>query len=518
MTEGSDSRIRLEPARRRLTVNIAPSNRVLLIASRPLDPRVERGIVGRAISAEHEMWFLLAPHDAQPFTIARLLAILLIDASQHNLKPRFMPNGFASARILSSGETVHGVNKRLPPWILREIDRIASVLLKDQPEYVSAVENGLRKKEGLFQRIPASFKEIRDPDGVVLLGPPPAEVEVDVSGSGGLHFLPSERQRNRLVEDDYRRNRYMAHLSRERLGRRIADVLGNLHMIGNDGKIRMDEDRPTNLCWQERFWELAVETTIRYGPYPAGWEGLLPKEELPGSLKSAQLSRGRRLPSSKASPGRILVRYDRREYIDEAFEKGRIYIGPISRVSDPSLNPAIRDDEELSPEIDINMFWPGLVDTESFSRPLPDGARGILRLAMATNFYALCLTTRLSNRLLLDFSKDQSGGIGDAALVIYDPDTFLRRLDKAFRVHRPDTRTVADHVRYYDPLHTSPSEIRPVLSKHFRYSYQQEFRVAWIPNQPAMELEHVYVEIGPLTGIAEIFEPVRPAGRIEESS
>jgi hypothetical protein len=51
----------------------------------------------------------------------------------------------------------------------------------------------------------------------------------------------------------------------------------------------------------------------------------------------------------------FLVKYGLREYLEPALREGRIRVSPASRYADPSLNPAIRDNE-LVAELDVGPF------------------------------------------------------------------------------------------------------------------------------------------------------------------
>ena len=46
--------------------------------------------------------------------------------------------------------------------------------------------------------------------------------------------------------------------------------------------------------------------------------------------------------------------------------------------------------------------------------------------------------------------------------------------------------------------------MEPFISKHFRYAYQHEFRVIWIPNKEINDLDPVFIEIGGMAEYADI--------------
>ena len=99
----------------------------------------------------------------------------------------------------------------------------------------------------------------------------------------------------------------------------------------------------------------------------------------------------------------------------------------------------------------------------------------------------------------------------DAALIIGEPDEFLNRLDAAMLESLGGWHTHLGRVMYYDPLQINPREIMPVTCKHFRFAYQDEVRIAWLPPTPVPQLEPLEVVIGNLSDIAELQlpEPVK---------
>src|SRR6266853_4020547 len=94
-----------------------------------------------------------------------------------------------------------------------------------------------------------------------------------------------------------------------------------------------------------------------------------------------------------------------------------------------------------------------------------------------TDYYVYCFSDLFDFRLFDDFE-------GDACLVINNPKQFTDRLLCAGFQKFPDWLAQVDTVDYLDPLRTKPGTIRPFFSKHFRYSYQTELRIVWLPQNP----------------------------------
>ena len=57
-------------------------------------------------------------------------------------------------------------------------------------------------------------------------------------------------------------------------------------------------------------------------------------------------------------------------------------------------------------------------------------------------------------------------------------------------------------------------EVEPLTWKHFRYAYQREYRLAWVPSSPRHDLTALDVSVENLTDIAEIAQPIESSGLI----
>ena len=59
-------------------------------------------------------------------------------------------------------------------------------------------------------------------------------------------------------------------------------------------------------------------------------------------------------------------------------------------------------------------------------------------------------------------------------------------------------------VVYVDPLLPRTTQIFIPLAKHFRYTYQEEYRFYWVPSQFHKKLEYIDIQIGSIREIAEL--------------
>lgn len=452
------------------------------------------GMVAKLLTSTHNVWYTMVLSDAPPETIARLLALSLLDDAEPILHAQMMPSRPASAILLTDGQIREGRGRFLAPWALAEVERLTGTLVEHHAEYLADVSAALREQPSRnFTPVPEGFV-FSDPLPAMRIGPPPT-VEVDVSQSERVRRGLAGYQVAKL---DYLRNPYLAQLTDAQLGQRMEDILANSHVIDERGLISLDASDPVLRYWLALTNDVQAEMARRYGPYPAGWRaGLITGDRLPGSLARDREPRPQVLRPSAPLPTSHLVKYGERRYLEPALREGRLRVAPASAYSDPSLNPAIRDDEltidiAYDPYVPFNAHPPGTLI-------LPPG-RVPLRKRLPTNYYVYCLAPAVSTRLLLDFGAD-------ACLVIRDPDAFLSRLDAAVRARVPGWRCEVGDVRYVDPLQVNPGEVDVLMGKHFRYAYQREVRAAWVPPAPVHQLEPLFVTLGSLEDIAELVTP-----------
>lgn len=199
----------------------------------------------------------------------------------------------------------------------------------------------------------------------------------------------------------------------------------------------------------------------------------------------------------------FLVRYSKRVRLADLVSKGRVRISPASSYSDPSLNPAIRDDElELTLQPNPGEFRVEFTDKAT---GLPKRIPLIGNLFTAhspTNFYVYCVSELLSPALLTDFDAD-------ACVVITKPERFFDRLLDGVMPHLPGPGWTcgAARVQYVDPLNTRVSHVRVPLAKHFRYAYQREWRLLWYPPNDVQDLDALHVEVGSMEDCCELLCP-----------
>lgn len=300
--------------------------------------------------------------------------------------------------------------------------------------------------------------------------------------------------RHELWRRQYQKHPYMRHLSAVELEERFKDIFNLLMILTPEGKIGVKAGNNFNETAWIKCTHVLAEMEDRYGPFPNGFRnGFIRKTDMvkptfpepPISKSAIDLAGG-------VVAGRI-YKFSKKQYINEMFHYGRFRIAPASYYSDPSLNSAIRDDE-LVFSGSIFSGLPGIIKP---GQTTPPYGRIEYSVKARTNYYATCLASNYTYREFTDFEAD-------ACLIIKKPRIFTDRLIQAGTKALAGYEGFAGNVKYLDPLLCDPHKIDINFAKHFKYAYQNEYRIIWAPREPVTELEPIYLTIGSLDDIAEV--------------
>jgi hypothetical protein len=204
-----------------------------------------------------------------------------------------------------------------------------------------------------------------------------------------------------------------------------------------------------------------------------------------------------------------LVKYGDVKYLSESLKNGMFRISPARFYNDPSLNSARRDTELERQLVDT------AVETTATLGHLGDKLSNEERSLYATivrsavDYYVFCVAGGYQLRLFDDFDAN-------ACLVITDSIRFLSRMKEAVAEVLPGWHYGNFVVRYVDPVQDLSGRnsidqqmFAPWFCKHYRYKYQNEIRIAWLPPEPISQerhLEHVFVTLGSLEDYCELVE------------
>lgn len=313
--------------------------------------------------------------------------------------------------------------------------------------------------------------------------------------------LPYPMKRHEAARWHYRQSRYARHLTQPELNCRIRDVLLNLLVLTREAKIGLlpiDGDGPR---WMELFTHLLEEMQIRHGPYPAGFtrEAVQTESEpFPDFVGELGKKAAKAFGAKGLTPGEALIKYGKSKYMSELFERGAMRVQPASFYSRPEHNGAVRDDELTLP-LSLVLTRDDIVKLVTNPHDVPAEAkeqRLDLSLKFRTDYWLYCLSESIEPRMFVDFAAD-------SCVIIRDKPAFISRVMERVRAKIAAVEAASGRATYIDPLLPATGNINIPFAKHFRYTYQREFRLAWVPRDHVARLAHFDVEIGPLADIAE---------------
>lgn len=289
----------------------------------------------------------------------------------------------------------------------------------------------------------------------------------------------------------------MQGLSRQELDIRGKALMGHQYQVDGDGRIRMERSDPRLGFFVDRMTELMHEYYLR-GIAVDDYASVLATEESLVRARGDGFKRpGRAVESHVAPTTPYLVKYAEEVYVRQALS-GRLRLGGARSYHDPSLNAARRDDELVHMvDWDSSVLPFGLPFTSPSFRNAPPVTRFRTETRIKTEFYVYCLSGGLRARLFNDFQAD-------AALIIRDPIALLDRIQAAVSLQLPGAQVTAGPVEYYDPLHTTPAELRLPFWKSFAYAYQEEVRVLVTPSKGEATSDELFLDLGSLEDIAEV--------------
>lgn len=300
--------------------------------------------------------------------------------------------------------------------------------------------------------------------------------------------------RSDMWRTQYRNNRYMSILTSKELEDRCNDVVCNLTILSPKGQLGLRDISAAGKYWMVAWTQVLEEFALRYGPYPNGFtNGFLKGADMVSPTYPAPPKSKTAIDTIGGTPSLALYKFGKYKYLIESLKFGRFRIAPASIYSDPSLNNAIRDDE-LSFTVSkrtMGVKFRGATDT------LRAVGRLDRKLVSRTNYYVICFATDYTLREYDDFQAD-------ACLVIKKPTEFINALLMAVSKKLPGFSASASSVKYVDPLNCDESDIDLFMCKHFKYTYQNEYRAIWVPETPRENLDIVNVELGSLEEYVEL--------------
>lgn len=317
------------------------------------------------------------------------------------------------------------------------------------------------------------------------------QLEIESSRNG------NRIERHNLWRLEYYRYPYLILEKDEIILERFSDIFSNILDISKDCKIVPVSGKKNDFKLMRYFTEIIEETN---------WRGVLTREAAKDATNpvAAYFVEGlplgcRMFGEREHIPGKWIVKYSKRKYVDEMLEYGRFRISPASEYSKGSYIKAIKDLETARPyklkalsdllkngeEVEINEIKMKIQN-------------GFIPMEVEIDDYFLFSSCKeIDRRMPTDFEAD-------AALVVKNKYKFVRRLRAALLQKYPTWEFLENEVYYYDPYNDIPKSRDQEFWKHFSYSYQKEHRCVLRPRTPwHEELKPFFIEIGPLSDIAE---------------
>lgn len=306
--------------------------------------------------------------------------------------------------------------------------------------------------------------------------------------------------RHLIWRRQYREDRYLRALSQAELNARIRDLILNQILLREDGNFSLIEVTEDTRHLPEVFTHALEEMKLRHGPYPAGFSrevrpDLKPPPDYFGDLARKAV----RAAATQPASGGALVKFGKRRHMEALFMRGELRVQPATFYSRPDLNRATQDDE-LRFSLSVALSRDDIVRLVANPRSVPQHApeqRIDIEFHARGNYWVYCVSTTVAPRLFLDFDAD-------ACVIIRDRAAFTKRLREAATGGLREASFASGRATYVDPLRPRDSRIFVPFAKHFRYTYQSEYRFAWVPRAPVDGMAHVDLELGSLRDIAEL--------------
>lgn len=288
---------------------------------------------------------------------------------------------------------------------------------------------------------------------------------------------------------EYRQHRYLEFASPQDLHDRLSDIVVNAYTIDRNGKYQMIVQADQ---WCEKLTHLKEEITLRQIELSSP-----PLLKYTAAIRAAEL-----WDSVDVSRGDYLLKFGKREHMADLLSKGRLRICEPEHYADSRFNSAIFDTEceFLQESIGATIKVPPGRD---YSIPQDQWLSGpVLGTLKRTSryegrAYIACFAMKYEFRLFEDFEAN-------SCVVIRDPLRFLRAIKEWSDVYLADWVFSFDHVAYRDPFQPT-KEVDVLYTKHFKYSYQREFRMAWEQDKNGQPPpEPTFIELGPLTNYCDL--------------
>ncbi|MHB8068690.1 MAG: hypothetical protein ACYDIC_12415 [Desulfobaccales bacterium] len=293
----------------------------------------------------------------------------------------------------------------------------------------------------------------------------------------------------------YHMDRYLKNLNENELIQRAKDIISNYLILTDNNLIGVRPMEEDGSYWFVKWVHLLEEFAFRYGPFPSGFPNDFIKDcHIPNCLWPINKKAIQIINKLDLTINKYLIKFGNYKNLKTILEDGIIRISPASSYNDPSLNHAIRDDELkiciYSDVSDCKIEDARKIINERRNQ-FPKEGNITIKFEVNSDYYIYCLSSMFDCRLFSDFGAD-------SCLIISDPRKFILNLLNAFSKKFNNWKSNGGPVRYIDPIDhdiLKLGELDLYLSKHFRYYYQQEYRIVWVPPSIFNKLDYIYLQL-----------------------
>ncbi|PPE59982.1 hypothetical protein F157LOC_02219 [Pectobacterium brasiliense] len=309
---------------------------------------------------------------------------------------------------------------------------------------------------------------------------------------------PKRLSLNEVWRHSYLSHPYLVGAPDDRVGERFKDIFMNASEISPNGKLSpvpMDETDE----FMQVFTHLLEEYELRVNDIaPAN---IIQSARQPflkyfehGTPIGVTLFEGYPPPNRP-----YLVKYGKREFLEPMFQKGKLRLANAGHYNNAGFLSSIRDDE-TSRTFFIPTYKERLAGEThmSFKGNNIEFADDDIVLPLTfDDYYLFSLCDQIHYRMPTDFEAD-------SAIVIHSPEIFKQKLISTFLAQLGDWVPMEGKVTYYDPYRDYKKFSIPEMAKHFAYSYQKEFRIAFRPQKRILTtLEPIFLSIGSMVDYAD---------------
>ena len=287
---------------------------------------------------------------------------------------------------------------------------------------------------------------------------------------------------------EYWDKRYLSHLTDAELSDRAADCIGLASTLTDANKIGVVPVAGNGLADINPVWvkcgDVFEECRIRYGThFVSEKKNFIKRCSMPSRISEQRMRLASRMIYILSSAGAdAIIRFGKSRHIKPFFQNGDLRMSPASMYQKTFEDKARRDNE---------------MAMKIHARHSAHGAPVARETIRCGNYWMWCATrlpknVKVSQRLFGDFDAD-------SCVVIRRGNDFLHDFASICNDMIPNAKTLCGDVRYIDPILEGVTSADLPLSKHFRFSYQNEVRMVRVPHLITdSDLDYVPIQIGTL--------------------